>query len=82
MGKLTTLLPAILNRPWHMLFVVQRNTEPIPYSASFQLPAEMLEVAVRETHGYSSAAMVPAGVLSTAGVAEAATVVQEESKKR
>jgi acetate kinase len=42
----------------------------------------MLEVAVRETHGYSSAAMVPAGVPSTAGVAEAAAVVQEESVKK
>jgi hypothetical protein len=42
----------------------------------------MLEVAVRGTHGYSSAAMVPAGVPSTAGVAEAATVVQEESEKK
>lgn len=36
---------------------------------------------MRGTHGYSSAAMVPAGVPSTAGVAEAATVVQEESDK-
>ncbi len=37
---------------------------------------------MRGTHGYSSAAMVPAGVPSTAGVAEAATVVQEESEKK
>jgi hypothetical protein len=71
-----------LNKPWHVLLLVHKKTEPIPYSASFQLPAEMLEVAVRETHGYSSAAMVPEGVPGTAGVAEAATVVQEESEKK
>ena len=76
-GERTTLLTPSL-KPWQALFLVQRNTEPTPYSASLKLPAEMLVVAVIGTHGNSNAAMVPAGVNGCVTV-DALTMVQRAS---
>lgn len=59
-GARTTLFTPSALRPSQEPLLVQRNTEPIPCSASFQLPAEMLEVAVMGWQGYSNAAIVPA----------------------
>jgi hypothetical protein len=72
--KQRTTLPTALVKPWHVLLLVHNNADPIPYRASLYDPAEILEESEMETQGYSSAAIVPAGVPGTAGTANVATL--------
>jgi hypothetical protein len=51
-------------------------TDPMPYSASFHAPAEMLDVSDIFKHGYSRAAMAPYG-----GATADAGLWQAESEK-
>jgi hypothetical protein len=77
-GRRTTLLLSAFFMPEQALLVVQTSTEPMPQSASFHIPAEILVLAVIGTHGYSSAAIVPGSVFDWV-TALVATVEQEES---
>ncbi len=72
-------MPTALVKPWHVLLLVHSNADPMPYSASLNPPADTLAESEILTHGYSSAAIVPAAVPGAAGAAAAATEEHAES---
>lgn len=75
-GGPTTLEVPKLFKPLQELLLVHSSTDPTPCSASLCPPAEMLDVPEIATHGYSRAAMVPAGAPGAAVVASWCTMVQ------